>query len=174
MGGDPGHEFFSEHLAIGDGLTAGEFCVGLWSVFGEAAVAGVVDADDDEGFNFAGFDGGVGVLLNLPGTTRDERGAWIKEVLAVLKVEDGVMTVGVLVVIGWEIEDDVAWIGEVGALELEVKAQAGVRGCEGRIRGNGWRVRGGAREVIEIRELVGARVGMSFEMLLSVVAMRQS
>ena len=52
--------------------------------------------------------------------------------MAVLKIEDGVVAVGVVVVAGGEIDDEVAWIGKMGTFELQMQAQAGMLGRVGR------------------------------------------
>jgi hypothetical protein len=47
-------------------------------VFRETVVASVVDADNDQRLNFAGFNGGVGVLAYFPGAARNERGSRVE------------------------------------------------------------------------------------------------
>ncbi len=81
--GDKGQDFASEREAVLRGLAAAHLPVALVGVLGHA-VAGVVDADDDQRLHFTGANGCVGVLADLPGAAGDERGAWVEEVLSVI------------------------------------------------------------------------------------------
>src|SRR5580658_7327756 len=95
-------------------------------VLGQASI-GVVDADDDQRLDLAGADGLVGVLANLPGAAGDEGGAGIEEVLAVLEVEDGVSARWMAMVAGRDVDDKVAFVGQVMAGEGAMEAETGMR-----------------------------------------------
>lgn len=145
LGGDPGHELAGEHEAVLVGLAAAHLPVALVGVLGESAVAGVVDADDDEGLDLAGLDGGVSLLADLPGAAGDEGGAAVKEVLAVVEIEDGVEAVGLLLVAGRQVDDEVAVFRQVVAGESAMKAETRVggvsagRGLSGSLGGLGFK-----------------------------------
>ena len=124
--GDPGQDFAGEGHAVLRGLASAHAPVAFMGVFGETAVAGIVDADDNEGLDFAGFNGGVGVFADFPGAAGEERGARVEEVLAILQVEDGVGAFGLLVVAGGEIDDQVALVRQVMAGKGAMKAQTGM------------------------------------------------
>ena len=123
---DEGHELADDHQAVAVGFAAAHLLVLVVGVFRKAVLAGVVDADDEERFDFAGFDGVVGVFADLPGTAGDKRCARVEEVLPVVHVENGVGAIRLFIVARRQIDDDVARLGKIDAGELTVEMQAGV------------------------------------------------
>ena len=101
--------------------------VAVGSVLGDAAVAGVIDAHNDQRLNLAGFNGGVGVLAHLPGAAADERCFRIEEILAVVHVEDRIVALGMEIVAGRNVDDQVASVGEKSAVEGAMQAKARMR-----------------------------------------------
>ena len=91
-------------------------------VLGHAADAGVGDADEDDGLDFAGGGEGVGGFVGAPGAAGNERGAGVDEVLAVVEVEDGEVAGGVGEVGFREVDGDVAATGKEARAEI-VQAQ---------------------------------------------------
>ena len=124
LAGDPGHQFFGQQTTVGCGLAAAHLPVAFVRVLGQAAVAGVVDADDDERLNFAGLDGFVGVFAHCPSAACDEGSAPVEEVLPVVQVEHRIGLFRVLAVAGRQVDDDVARVGQELASECAMKAQA--------------------------------------------------
>jgi glycerate kinase len=91
-------------------LAAAHLPVVLVGVFSQPAVARVVNADNNQRLHFAGADGGIGVLANLPGAAGNERSARVEEVLPVLKIENRIGAVGLLVVARGHIDNEVTLV----------------------------------------------------------------
>ena len=96
-------------------------------VLGQAAVTGVVDAHDNQRFHFAGFDGLVGVLTNLPCAAGNEGSAGVEEVLTVVQVENRIGERRVLVIAGRHVDDKVALVGKEMAGEGAMKMEPRMR-----------------------------------------------
>ncbi len=127
VGGDEGQQVLREEVAVLVGVSAAHLPVAGRRVFGEAVFAGVGDADHDEWLDLAGFDHGVGRLGNLPGSSRDERGSGIEEVLSVLQIQDGILAIGFFVIARRQIYRHIAVVRQEAAVELGVRAQARMR-----------------------------------------------
>jgi hypothetical protein len=78
LAGDPGQQILGKQAAIAGCFAAAAFPIALVCVFGKPAIAGVIDANDDERFDFAGYDGFIGVLAHLPGAAVNKRCAAVK------------------------------------------------------------------------------------------------
>ena len=66
--------------------------------------------------------GGTGVVCrgsSAPGTTGDVRGVRVKEILAIMEVEDGEMANGILVILDWQVDGDDAVIWQDGGVHAE-------------------------------------------------------
>jgi hypothetical protein len=59
----------------------------------------------------------------MPVHAGDERGCAIKKILAVLKIEDGKVAAGLIIVAGREIDDEVALVSEKARTETFVLAE---------------------------------------------------
>lgn len=125
-GVDQGFEFVDEETGVEGPFAAAVAPVAAGGVLVHAVVAGVVDADEDDGLDevFAGETVGGGV--GAPGAAGDVGGAGIDEVLAVVEVEDGEAAVGLGAVGGGEPDGDVTVVGEIDRVELWNAAEAGV------------------------------------------------
>ena len=126
-------QLFDQHLAVGIGLAAAEAFVLDRRVFIDAMLAGVVDADDDQRLDLAGEGELVRGLAHSPVVAFAERRLRIEEVLAILHVENGEAPVGVLIVHGRQINDEVVLLVLDLRRELGVKAEARLQvvgGCE--------------------------------------------
>jgi hypothetical protein len=106
-----GHNFLQEEFGVAVGAAAAKLWDFCGRVFVDAGFAGVVDADDDERFDCAALDQVVGGALDVP-VLPSEGGGTIEKILAVLEVEDGKSTPGLLVVAGWDVDDQVALIAQ--------------------------------------------------------------
>jgi hypothetical protein len=84
------------------------------------------------------------VLTNLPGAARNKGSATVKEILPVLKIEHGVMAIGVLFITGRKIENQIARIWQICAFELPVQTQARMLGSVWIGRGDENGIRWGA------------------------------
>lgn len=142
--GDEGHDFFDQQAAVVIGFAAASLKVAFVGVLGQTAVAGVVDSHDDQGLGLAGFDGGVGMLADFPGTS-GEGGGGIEQILSVVHVENGVGSMGVLVVAGRQVDDEIAGIGQVLSLKAAVQTKTGVTGFDGFMSRSWRRLRGVGR-----------------------------
>jgi hypothetical protein len=120
---DEGFELVDEEAAVAGTFAAAPTGIAGVGVLGHAADAGVGDADEDDGFDFVGSGEGVGGAVDLPGAVGDEGGAAVDEVLAVVEIEDGEATGGLVrggvgeVGFG-EVDGDVAAAGEEAGAEV--------------------------------------------------------
>jgi hypothetical protein len=106
-----------EEFAVG--LGRGEDGIGVRNVLVAATLAGAVDADDDEGFDFVvGDESGQG-LVDLP-LVMKAGGAGVEEIFAVHHVEDWILflRVGGIVVSGWKPNEEGLRIAEGCAGEV--------------------------------------------------------
>ncbi len=146
---DEGLELVDEETAVAATVSSVTARVAGMGVFCHPPNAGVVDADEDDGFDLVGAGEGIGCGVGLPGAVRDEGGSAVDEVLAVVEIEDGKAAMGFGEVGLGEIDDDVATGGEeAGAEVVEAKETrvlvelAGLVGsgrerCEGVVRVEG-------------------------------------
>jgi hypothetical protein len=114
-------------LPIVVGFAAAHAPITLGCVFSQSAVAGVVDADDDERLYFASLDGGIGVFADLPGASRNVRGAGVEQVLAILQIKNRVAAVRVFLIPWRQVDNDIALVGKNLARECAMKPQTGVQ-----------------------------------------------
>ena len=119
--GDPGHQLASHQQAVGVGLSAAHLQVALMGVFGQPPVAGVVDADNHQWLHFTGFDDRVGLVPQFPRTAGDERCPPVKQILSVVQIEHGICAFRVRVVVRRQVDNQVALIGQINALEIAVQ-----------------------------------------------------
>ena len=80
-------------------------------VFADAGFR-VVHADDDERFDQADGDEVVGRVADVPVHARDERGCAVEKILAVVKIKDGKVARGLIVVAGRKIDDEIALVSK--------------------------------------------------------------
>ncbi len=119
---DEGLELVDEEAAVARAFSAAATGVAGGGVLGHAAHAGVGDADEDDGLDFAGGGEGVGGFVGTPGAAGNERGAGVDEVLAVVEIEDGKVAGGVGEVGFREVDGDVSAAGKEARAEV-VEAQ---------------------------------------------------
>ena len=112
---EEGLELLAQHAAVAGAVAAAVLRVGGGGVLGEAAQAGVGDADQDEGLDAALGDEAVGGAVGLPGATGNEGDAFIEEILAVVQIEHGEALVGMGLVLAREVDEEGA-VGGVGGL----------------------------------------------------------
>src|SRR5579871_2792491 len=120
---NPGYQVLGQEKTVTAGLASATLPVAVVGILRDSALAGVVDADDDQGLHFAGLNRFIGLLAHLPGAAFDERGVGVEQVLAVLHVEDRVGAIRFVVVPRREIDDEVARAGQVAALKSAVQAK---------------------------------------------------
>jgi hypothetical protein len=118
---DEGDKFFEDEAAVAVAFASAHFEVAGGGVLGHAAKAGVGDADEDGGGDAAGVGEPVGGGAGAPGVAGDVGGSVVKEILAVVEVEDGEAAVGLGGVLGREVDGDAAevWMGKDGGVEVE-------------------------------------------------------
>lgn len=119
----PLHEranFFEKKFGVAIGAAATELGRARGRVFTKALFAGVIDADDDERLDAIFVDAVVGSLADMPIHARDEGSGAVEKILAVVKIKDGIGALGLLVVAGREIDDEVAAIAQKARGELLV------------------------------------------------------
>ena len=119
---DERHDFLHQKFGVAVGAAAAEFRNLGGRVLVYAGFAGVVDADDEQGFDRAALDQVVCGALNVPVLAGKGCGA-IKEILAVVEIKDREATPRLLIVAGREIDDQVALIPEEARAELVVFAR---------------------------------------------------
>ena len=115
---DAGLQLFDEEPAVEIAVAAAKGGVAGGCVLGHAAKAGVVDADEDDGFDEASAGEAVGGGVGLPGVVGDVRGAAVEEVLAVVEIEDRKMARGLVDVGFRQVDFDVASVRQEARLEL--------------------------------------------------------
>ena len=123
---DEGLEFVDEEAAVAATVSSVTARVAGVGVFCHPPNAGVVDADEDDGFDLVGAGEGVGCGVGLPGAVRDEGGSAVNEVLAVVEIEDGEAAKGLGEVGLGEIDEDVATGGEEAGAEVAEEEETGV------------------------------------------------
>lgn len=144
-------ELFDEEAAVAVAIASAQTGVAGGGVFGHPAETGVVDADEDEGFDLAVAGEAVGGGVGAPGVVGDVGGAAIKEVLAVVEVEDGEAAPGFGRVGFGQVDHDVAVVGKKARVEVPKDEEARV--SVELVRGIGLVV--GARGGLERREGTG-------------------
>src|SRR5580698_9183694 len=122
---DERHHFLQQKFCVAIGAAAAEFWRFGGCVLEDARFACVVDADDDERRKPAGADAVVGGALDVPVLSGKGCGA-VEKILAVVKIEDGEAAIGLIVVAGREIDDEVALIAEKARTEIIVFAKLAV------------------------------------------------
>ena len=123
---DQGLELVDQKPGVEGTFAAAVAPVAAGGVLVHAAMAGVVDADQDDGFDQALAEEAIGGGVRAPGTSGNVGGTRVKEVLAVVEVENG-ETVGRLGAVGGRQPDgDVAVVGQVGRMKVGEAAQARV------------------------------------------------
>lgn len=115
---DEGLELVDEEAAVAATVTSVTARVAGMGVFCHPPNAGVVDADEEDGFDLVGAGEGVGGGIGLPGAVRDEGGSAVDEVLAVVEIEDGEAAKGLGEVGLGEVDDDVSTGGEEAGAEV--------------------------------------------------------
>jgi hypothetical protein len=113
---DEGFEFVDEEAAVAAGETSASATVANLGVFADAAYAGVVDTDHDEGLDGAFGDELFCGFVEAP-FVAEEGGGAIEEVLTVVEIEDGKTAGWIIVLAGRQIHDDIAISGQVGGVE---------------------------------------------------------
>src|SRR5437879_1872894 len=119
---DEGLHFFDEKFCVAVGAASAEFGNGSWSVFANARF-GVVHADDDERSDRARLNAMIRVMADIPILPGDKGSGAVEKILAVVKIEDGEMTGGLIGVSGRSVNNEVALIAEKARTEFFVFAE---------------------------------------------------
>lgn len=106
-----GLHLFDEEFGVAVGAPAAELGHMRGRVFADARF-GVVDADDKQRFDRAGLNALISGLTDMPVLPRDERGGAVEKILAVVKIEDGKIMTGLLMIARRRVHDEVALIAE--------------------------------------------------------------
>ena len=119
---DEGFYLFQQKFCVAIGAAASEF----WDV-GRRVLAdarlGVVHPDDDERLDGTRLNAIIRGLADVPILSRNERGGAVKEVLAIVKIEDGKMAPRLVAVAGRRVNDKVALIAKKSRAKLFVFAK---------------------------------------------------
>src|SRR5260370_9789807 len=119
---DEGFHFFDQKFCIAVSAAAAEFGNGRGSVFANARV-GVIHSDDEQRSSRARLNAMMRGLPDVPVLPRDEGSGAIKEILAVMKIQDREMARGLVRVSGRRVNDEVALIAEKARAEFFVFAE---------------------------------------------------
>ncbi len=98
---DQGFEFFDQKAGVIGALTTVHCAIeirGFPSVFSHA-LGSIVDAHHNHGFNRLGADQFFEIFIDLP-LTATKRSAAVKEIIAIVHVQDGIAAAGFLRVLG--------------------------------------------------------------------------
>src|SRR5580693_4268045 len=111
--------FIAEKLCVAIGAAAAEPGHVRRRVFANTRF-GVVHADDDERFDLAGLDAVVRGRTDVPVLAGDEGRGAIEEILAVMKIEDWEMSLGLVRVVGRSVDDEIALVAKKARAKLFV------------------------------------------------------
>src|SRR5450755_3394648 len=110
LGLNQGHQLLEEKFGVAIGATAPELGRFGGRVFVNAGFAGVVNADDDQWLDQPLMDGVVGGFFDVPVVAGNESRRSVEEILAVVKVQDGIAAVRPFLISRWQIDDEVALV----------------------------------------------------------------
>ncbi len=125
---DKGLEVVHEQLTIERAAAAAELRVGDGRVLGHAVVAGVGDADEDDGLDAFLLGEAIGGGVGAPGAARKIGGGAVKEILTVMEVEDGEAAIGFAQVRDGQIDGDGAVSGKSMRVAKRAEQISGVGG----------------------------------------------
>src|SRR5260370_23208346 len=114
--------FFDQEFCITVSAAAAELGNGRGALFANARL-GVVHPDDDQRSTHARLNAMIRGLPDVPVLPGDEGSGAIKEILAVVKIQDGEMARGLVRVSGRRVNDEVALIAEKARAEFFVFAE---------------------------------------------------
>src|SRR5712692_1569106 len=117
-----GFHLFDQKFGVAVGAPAAELGHMRGRVFADARF-GVVDADDQQRLDHTGLNVLLSGLTDMPVLPWDKGGGAVEKVLAVVKIEDGKMTAGLLLIARRRVHDEVALIAEKARAKFLVFAK---------------------------------------------------
>ena len=125
---DEGFEVVNEELTVERAAAATELRVGIGRVLGHALMAGIGNPDEDDRLDALLLGEAIGGGVGAPGVAGKIGGHAIKQILTVMKVEDGEATIGLRQIGDRQVDGDGAIGGERVRVAKRAEQIAGVGG----------------------------------------------